>query len=136
MHPDLAPAKRLLKPLAPLCLLLLLACAPAGCGSKAAPGGAGAGAGADTKAFLSAPPEIKAAWDGALAALQTNNQAEAYLTLSQLRREVGLTPDQKAAIDAQRAAINLQLAAAAQKGDTHAAEALSEIRKAARTRGR
>jgi hypothetical protein len=109
-----------------------LACALAGC-KKAAPG---ADASADAKVFVSAPAEIKAAWDGALAALQTNDQAGAYLALRQLRAQSGVTPEQIAAIDAQCRRIRTQLAEATQKGDTNAARALSEIHNAARMRGR
>ncbi len=130
MHSDLVPAKRPFNSLAALCLLLLLACALAGC-KKAAPG-----VEADAKVFLSAPAEIKAAWDGALAASQTNDQAGAYLALRQLRSQSGVTPEQIAAIDAQCQRIKLQLAEAIQKGDTNAAQAMTEIHNAARMRGR
>jgi|GEM_PF-944285 len=132
MRTDLVPAKRGLNSLAALGLLLLLACALAGC-KKAAPS-ADAEAAAGTKLFQSAPPEIKAAWDGALAAIQTNDQAAGYVALSQLRAQSGLTPDQNEAIDAQRRRINTQLAAAAQQGDTNAIQALLQIRNASRVR--
>jgi hypothetical protein len=130
MHSNLVPAKKRLSSLAALCLLLCLACAMAGC-KKAAPT-----ADADTKLFVSASPEIKAAWDGALAAIQTNDYAGAYLTFQQLRAQPGVTPEQITAIDAQRKRINEQLSEAAQKGDTNAAQALAEIRNASRARGR
>jgi hypothetical protein len=134
VHPDLITVKRRIDSLAALCLIFLAACALAGC-TKTAPG-AGAGPEADAKVFLSAPPEIKAAWDDALATLQTNDQAGAYLALRRLRLESGVTPDQIAAIDAQCKSIKLHLGEAIQKGDTNAVRAMMEIHNASRARGR
>ena len=98
--------------------------------------GADAGPEADAKVFLSAPPEIKAAWDDALAPLQTKDPAGAYLALRRLRLESGVTPDQVAAIDAQCKSIKLHLGEAIQKGDTNAVRAMMEIHNASRARGR
>ncbi|MGO8678264.1 MAG: hypothetical protein ACLQVX_20680 [Limisphaerales bacterium] len=129
MYPRLVRPKNRFSALAALGVLLLMACAIAGC-KKAGPA-----AGADATAFASAPPEMKAAWDGAVAALQTNDFTGAYLTFKELRSQPGLTPDQIAAIDARRKSINVQLSAAAEKGDTNAAQALAEIRTLSRSRG-
>ncbi len=108
-------------------LLMLLAGAPLAC-KKAAPSGE-----ADARVFLSAPPEIKSAWDEALEAGRTNAPA-AFSVLRHLRQQPGVTPDQQKAIDAQCKSIILGLAAAASKGDKDASQALLEIRKS--TRGR
>jgi len=129
MHTDLGPARRRLNLLAALGLLLLLPCALAGC-KKAPPS-----ADADAKAFVSAPPEIKAVWDGALAGIQTNDLAEAFLALRQLRSQSGVTPDQTAAIDAHLKSIVLQLATAAQNGDANAKQMLLQLRGPSRRQG-
>ncbi len=115
---------------AALCSLLLLACAVAGCKKPVA------GTNADSKLFQSAAPEIKSAWDDGVAAMQTNGYVPAYLGLRQLRAQPGVTQEQKDAINARLKQINTQLGEAAQKGDTSAAEALTEIRNASRMRGR
>ena len=121
MHTDLGPARRRLSLLAALCLLVLLPGALAGC-KKAPPS-----ADADAKLFASAPPEIKAVWDGALAAIQTNDLGGAFLALRQLRSQPGVTPSQTAAIDAHLKSINLQLATAAQNGDTNAKQIFLQL---------
>jgi hypothetical protein len=108
-------------------LLILLAGAPLGC-KKAAPSG-----GADASQFLSAAPEAKAAWEGALEAAKTN-APEAFAVLRGLRQQPGLTPAQQDAIDAQFRTIIQDLTAAKEKGDTNAARALLEIRRASRGR--
>ena len=127
MHTDLGPARRRLNLLAALCLLL--PCALAGC-QKASPS-----ADADAKLFASAAPEIKAVWDGALAAIQTNDLGGAFLALRQLRSQSGVTPAQTAAIDAHLKSINLQLATAAQNGDTNARQIFLELGHPSRRRG-
>ncbi len=111
-----------------LVLLVALGFAVAGCK------GSGEG-GAGSKAFESAAPEAKAAWDGAVAASRSNDYAAAFLTLRELRAQPGLTPAQTQAVEAQSTLINQRMAAAAEKGDSNALQAIRDIRAVSR-RGR
>ncbi|MGA2865402.1 MAG: hypothetical protein ABSF95_13085 [Verrucomicrobiota bacterium] len=130
MKSNTIPARRWIRSVAALGLVLSLGLACAGCKKSDNQGAV------DAKAFQAAAPEIKAAWDRALAAAQSNDYAAAYLTLRQLRAQSDLTPGQLEAINAQSTLVNDRMAAAAQKGDTNALQAIQEIRKASRMPGR
>ncbi len=82
------------------------------------------------KAFQSAPPETKAAWETAMAAAKSNDFAVALLTLGRLGTEAGLTPEQAQAVKQAAAALTDQMYAAANKGDSNGLRAIQELRKA------
>ena len=92
-------------------------------------------AGDDSKAFQSAPAELKTAWSAAAAAAnsQTNDYA-AYLDLMDLHVHPGLSPEQSKAIETQMTTVLTRLNLAARKGDADARQALQEIRVANRNR--
>lgn len=75
-------------------------------------------------AFSGAPPEIKAAWDQAVADDHANNYVAAvtgYHTV--MEQKAGLTDEQIAAVNAAALAINQRLYAAAARGDAAAKDA-------------
>lgn len=81
------------------------------------------------KAFQSAPPEVKAAWQTATASLKTNNFAVALDTLQHLHATPGLTPEQMKALEATATATSDKLYAAANAGDPNAKKAIEELRR-------
>jgi hypothetical protein len=81
------------------------------------------------KAFQSAPPETKAAWDAAIAAIKTNGYTSASLALQQLMTQPGLTPQQTRAAQETGTALSDQMYEAANKGDANAKQAIDELRK-------
>jgi hypothetical protein len=105
-------------------LTALMGVAVTGC-SKSANAIASSG----TKAFESAPPETKAAWESAMAAVKSNDAATALLAFGKLRAQPGLTPEQIQAVDKTAAAVSEQMYAAANKGDPNAKKAIEDLRK-------
>ena len=88
---------------------------------------------ANTKAFASASPEVRAAWDIAIAADKTNGYAAAYLTSLQLTTAPELTPEQRQAASDLCGAVYKRMVAAAEKNDPGAKQALDEVRDASRS---
>jgi hypothetical protein len=76
--------------------------------------------------FASASPELKAAWEYALAADRTNGYAAAWGTLLWMRHPTKLTPEQLQAINALMDSVTKRVAQAKAKGDP---QALEESRK-------
>jgi hypothetical protein len=122
------PQRNRILPNAILGLLLLFVIAGAGCKKSGGTGDA-------SKAFQSAPAELKAAWESANAAVtsQTNDYAT-YLDLMDLHVHPGLSPEQSKAIEAHMTTVLTRLNLAARKGDADAKQALQEIRVAGRSR--
>ena len=78
-------------------------------------------------AFKSASPELKAQWDGAMAAMKTNGYAAALTILQQLRSAPGLTAEQGKAVDQTATHINDQMYEKANAGDPDAKKALEDL---------
>ncbi len=112
-----------------VCLLAWVVVVLGGCNKGSVSAGA-----LDTTAFQSAAPEVKAAWDGIVGAMRSNDYVTVFFALRQLRGHEGLTPQQIAAVDAQSTALNDRMATEAEKGDTNALQAIQEIRKLSRMR--
>lgn len=108
-----------------VCLLAALVFMAVGCGKKKTVGSGDA-------AFQSAAPEIKAAWNAAMAAVKTNGYAAAILTLQQMRAVPGLSPAQAKAVDDNSTAISDAMYAAANKDDPAAKKAIDDLRNAMR----
>ncbi len=83
-----------------------------------------------SKAFQSAKPEIKVAWDSIAAAVKANEYATALLGCRKLRAEPGITPEQIQAVDKTSAAVNEQMYKAFNDGDAKAKASIEEMRKA------
>lgn len=81
------------------------------------------------KAFQSAPPEVKADWDSASSALNSNDLVGAVTNLAKLQVLETLTPDQGQVVRETSAALNDRIHEAANKGDASAKAALDELRK-------
>jgi len=111
---------------------LCLGLAATGCNKS----GQTAAAGVDLKAFDSAPPESKEAWNKALDAAKANDYTAVYQTLGELRKQPGLSEAQTQAISAELTLVHAQMTDALEKGDPNARKALKEIRDAARNHGR
>jgi nicotinamide riboside kinase len=82
-----------------------------------------------TTAFQSAPPETKAAWESALAAVKSDDYAAAILALQKLHGQAGLNPEQIQAVEKTATAVSDQMYAAANKGDPNAKKAIEDLRK-------
>jgi len=110
-----------LKPLAaPIGALLLGGILAAGCGKRAS--------GAGANAFKDAPAEIKAAWDVAWAADQTNGYVPAVLGYKQiLVQRNQLSPRQVKAVEDASSELFQRLVSSSIKGDLAAKQALSEL---------
>jgi hypothetical protein len=116
------PSKILGLTVAAVCLasaLLLVA----GCGQK------GAKLTSDqSKAFDGAPPEVKQAWEKALAADKANDYVVAQTSLDSLNHMI-LSDAQRQALDTESAAFGLRLMQAVEKNDPAALKAVQEINK-------
>ncbi len=99
-------------------LLALTVLISAGCGQNAAHLTAD-----QTKAFDSAPPEVKQTWDKALAADKSNDYVAAQTALSSLSQMI-LSDQQQKVLDEERAAFGQRLMQAADKNDPAAVEAV------------
>lgn len=82
---------------------------------------------ANPRAFDQAEPELKQMWEGAQAADQTNNYADAQTLYFTLMRQ-NLTPDERTSVNAASTLLNDRLTKAVQAGDPGAKEALAEMR--------
>jgi hypothetical protein len=97
------------------CILL------AGCGRTGSTSG--------TSAFNGAPPEIKAAWDTALAADKANDYVPAVLGYKRILLERDqLLPNQVKAVEEASSKLFQRLVEASTKGDPAAKQALSQLR--------
>lgn len=97
------------------CLLLLAGVTFSGCAKKPATG---------SRAFATAPPEIREIWDNAVAADQTNGYVAAITGYHDLMtQKASLTDEQITAVKAAALAINQRLYAAANSGDAAAKDA-------------
>jgi hypothetical protein len=110
-------------------ILLGLSLALAGCGKKSVPKTP-----TSTKAFQTASPEIKAAWQNALSAAASHDYATAILTCRMLQMQSNLNSQQLASVVDTITAVNNELLAAVQKGDQNAIHAMEEVRKGWRMR--
>jgi len=99
----------------------------AGCGK----GGSGAGG----SSFNNAAPEIKATWDKAVAADQTNDYVPAVLGYKQvLHQRDQLSPGQLKAVEEASIKLSQRLVEASSKGDPAAQQALATMRDMERAR--
>jgi hypothetical protein len=95
----------------------------AGCG----PGASGSG----SSSFNRAPPELKAAWDTAVAADKTNDYVAAVLGYKQiLLQRDQLSPSQVKTVEEASGKLFQRLVEASTKGDPAARQALSQLRPA------
>ena len=81
----------------------------------------------ESKAFDSAPAEVKLAWEQALAADKANDYATTHKLLESLR-QMQLKDDQKQAVETERTAFRQRLWAAAKKNDPAAVKVIREIK--------
>lgn len=101
----------------------------AGCGAKrsssesAGPPAAEASKGIES-AFQGAKPEVRAAADQIASALQNQEAPKAFVQLHQLSARTDLTAEQSAAATRALASVQVQLQAAAARGDKAATELL------------
>lgn len=108
-------------------VVLAVGMALAGCGQ--------AGSRAGGRGFDSAAPEIKATWDKAVAADQTNDYVAAVLGYKQvLLQRDQLSPSQLQAVEAASTTLFQRLAQASSKGDPAAQQALATLRNLERAR--
>ena len=104
---------------------LLGALALAGCGR----GNTSAANALQTKAFDSAPPEIKAKWGVVISDLHSNGiNIKAQIALWDLRQEQALTPDQKRVVEETLKTLAGRMYDAAGRGDPAALKALKDVR--------
>jgi len=100
----------------------------AGCGQKVAKLTS-----EQSKAFDSAPPEVKQTWDKALAADKTNDYMTAVGSLDELKKMI-LSDQQTQALDAERSAFGERLMKAVDKGDPTAIKAVQSSEKSRNNR--
>ena len=81
----------------------------------------------DSKAFDSAPAEVKLAWEQALAADKANDYATTHKLLESLRK-MQLKDDQKQAVEKECTEFGQRLWAAAKKNDPAAVKVIREIK--------
>lgn len=103
-------------------LMALVLAAAVGCGKDTASLSSG------NKLFQSANPQIKAQWNTAAAAIETNGFLTAMLSLQKLQ-QANLTPEQLAAVNATATRVSNDMYDAANKGDASANEAIASLRK-------
>ena len=97
----------------------------AGCGQHNSGGGSGS--------FDSAPPEIRAAWEKAVAADKTNDYVAAVLGYKQiLAQQDRLPPNQVKVVQEASSKLFQRLVAASAQGDPAARQALSQLQPAPR----
>jgi len=109
-------------------LLVLALLMAGGCGKKAI-----ALTSTESKAFDSAPADVKQAWDSALSADKANDYLNAHKLLDGLK-QMQLNDDQKQALDAEISSFNARIYQTAETGDAAAIKAVQEIRSSG-TRG-
>ena len=113
-----------MNPLLKLSPLILSGLLLSGCG-----GSPQSAAARGDKAFRTAPPETKAAWNSAVAAIKTNGYAAASLSLQTVLTQPGLTSEQTQVAQQTATSLSDQMYDAANKGDASAKAALDELRK-------
>jgi hypothetical protein len=95
----------------------------AGCGRGAS--------GSGSSGFNAAPPELKAAWDAAVAADKTNDYVPAVLGYKEiLLQRDQLSPSQLKAVEEASSKLFQRLVEASTKGDPAAKQALSQLQPA------
>jgi hypothetical protein len=104
-------------------LFCMILCVP-GCGSSA-----DSIASRSQQLFQSAPPQTKAAWDNATAALKSNDYAGALTNLQWLAAAPGLTPEQARVVQQTATAVSDQMYAAVNRGDANGKKAIETLRK-------
>jgi hypothetical protein len=111
-------------------VLLVLTAAGCGSGNDPAPAVSSpeAAAPALEATFQDASGETKQEMEEAVAAIQSQNDGEAYLHLESLSQKPELTPEQRQAMVEAWMAVNRRLAAAASNGDTAAEELMKRYR--------
>ncbi len=82
----------------------------------------------NAKLFQAADPQVKALWESANLAMQTNGFLPATLALQKLH-QAQLTPEQLRAVEQMGVAVSDQMYDAANKGDPKGTEAIKELRK-------
>ena len=108
-------------------VLMAVGLALAGCGKAGSRAGGGG--------FDTAAPELKAAWEKAVAADQTNDYVAAVLGFKQvLLQRDQLSPSQLKAVEDASAQLFQRLGEAASKGDPAAQQALTTLRTMERAR--
>lgn len=81
----------------------------------------------ESKAFDSAPADVKLAWEQALAADKANDYATTHKLLESLR-QMQLNDNQKQAVEKERTAFGQRLWAAAKKNDPAAIKVIRQIK--------
>jgi hypothetical protein len=81
-----------------------------------------------SKAFQSAPADVKQKWDQAVAALNSKDYAKAIITLQDLKSVPTITPEQLKAVEQTATAASDQMYEAANKGDAGAQKAINDLR--------
>ena len=99
---------------------LLVSLIVVGCGRRVSPSAA-------NKAFETAPPAVKATWEKAVAASQTNNYTMSIALLRSLRTEPSLTPKQRDALAETTSSITERMMDAANQGDADAKKAMEDL---------
>ena len=104
---------------------LLGALVPAGCGRGTAP----VAHALRTKAFDSAPPEIKEKWGAVISDLHRNGfNTKAQIALWDLRQAEALTSDQKRVVEETLKTLASRMYDAAGRGEPAALKALKDVR--------
>ena len=106
-------------------VLLLLLLGAAGCGRSKNLGGV---ADSNAKHFAKATPEIKAAWDAAVAATKAKDYAGALDAFGKLSHMPGLTAEQTTGLQATATAVSDAMYDAANNGDADAQKAIEKLR--------
>lgn len=86
----------------------------------------------DSDSFKSAPPEIKAAWQTAVAAAKTNGYLTAYTRLESLQTNSDLSAEQSKAVTDLLGVVGTRMFNAANQGDPEATKAVQEIQATAK----
>lgn len=100
--------------------MMFVAVIAVGCGRGVSPSAA-------NKAFDTAPPAVKATWEKAMAASQTNNYTMSIALLRSLRTEPSLTPKQREALADTTSSITEKMMDAANRGDADAKKAMEDL---------
>lgn len=108
---------------APLALLALALLVGAGCGERTTKLTTD-----QSKAFDSAPPEVKQTWEKALAADKANDYVTAAASLDSLKKMI-LSDEQSKAVEAEREAFGRRLIKAIDKNDPAAIQAVQNSQK-------
>jgi len=105
------------------CLFFLVVSALAGCSKSS-----DAIASSRSKAFDSASPQIKTAWENAIAAAKSHDYALAITGLNSLASDTNLTAEQLQAVRDTGRAVSDEMRAALNRGDENAKKAVEDMR--------